>query len=83
MKLFVKSMSTLLAVLMMLGAITTLSVFSVSAADDKKEEEGEVIEKTAETINYTTEVFKNPEEAIQWMVPYLENDNFIILLNFI
>ena len=80
MKLFVKSMSTLLAVLMMLGAITTLSVFSVSAADDKKEE-GEVIEKTAETINYTTEVFKNPEEAIQWMVPYLENDNFIMYFN--
>ena len=63
MKLFIKSMSTLLAVLMMLGAITTLSVFSVSAADDKEEEEeGEVIEKTAETINYTTEVFKNPVE---------------------
>ena len=81
MKLFIKSMSTLLAVLMMLGAITTLSVFSVSAADDKDKEEGEVIEKTAETINYTTEVFNNPEEALQWMVPYLENDNFIMYFN--
>lgn len=81
MKFFIKSMSTLLAVLMMLGAFTTLSVFSVSAADDKKEEEEEVIEKTAETINYTTEVFNNPEEALAWMVPYLENDNFIMYFN--
>ena len=34
MKLFVKSMSTLLAVLMMLGTFTMLSVFTASAADD-------------------------------------------------
>ena len=75
-------MSTLLAVLMMLGAFTTLSVFGASAADEKtEEEEGEVVEKTAETINYTTEVFNNPEEALQWMVPYLENDNFIMYFN--
>ena len=39
MKLFIKSMSTLLAVLMMLGAFTTLSVFGASAADEKTEEE--------------------------------------------
>ena len=79
MKLFMKSISTLLAVLMLLSSFTMFSVFTASAADDKTEE----TEKTAETIKYTQEVFKNPEEALQWMVPYLENDNFIILFNFI
>ena len=79
MKLFMKSISTLLAVLMMLGSFTVLSVFSVSAAD--KNETTEPVEKTAETIKYTQEVFKNPEEALAWMVPYLENDNFIMYFN--
>ena len=77
MKLFMKSISTLLAVLMLLSSFTMFSVFTASAADDKTEE----TEKTAETIKYTQEVFKNPEEALQWMVPYLENDNFIMYFN--
>ena len=80
MKLFIKSISTLLAVLMMLGSFTVFSVFGVSAAD-KKDETTEPVEKTAETIKYTQEVFKNPEEALAWMVPYLENDNFIMYFN--
>lgn len=77
MKLFMKSISTLLAVLMLLSSFTIVSVFSVSAADAKEEE----TEKTAETIKYTQEVFKNPEEALQWMEPYLENDNYIMYFN--
>lgn len=80
MKLFIKSISTLLAVLMLLGSFTVFSIFGVSAAD-KEEENTEPAEKTAETINYTKEVFKNPEEALAWMVPYLENDNFIMYFN--
>ena len=80
MKLFIKSISTLLAVLMLLGSFTVFSIFGVSAAE-KDDETTEPAEKTAETINYTKEVFKNPEEALAWMVPYLENDNFIMYFN--
>ena len=77
MKLFTKSISTLLAVLMLLSTFAMFSVFTASAAETGTE----VTEKTAETIKYTQEVFKNPEEALQWMVPYLENDNFVMYFN--
>jgi len=80
MKLFVKSISTLLAVLMLLGSFTVFSIFGVSAAE-KDDETTEPEEKTAETIDYATEIFKNPEEALAWMVPYMENDNFIMYFN--
>ena len=74
MKIFIKSISTLLALLMMLGSMTVLSAITVSAAETTEEGE-EVVEKTAATIDYTTEVFKTPEEALQWMVLYEENEN--------
>ena len=78
MKIFVKTLSTLLAVLMLLGSFTVLSVFTASA---EEVEEEETVKKTVDTIDYITEVFKSPEEALKWMVPYLENDNFIMYFN--
>ena len=62
MKNQIKFISLLLAVLLMLGSLSVLSIFSASAAEeetdkettDKKEEEVE------ETIDYTTRVFTNP-----------------------
>ncbi len=79
MKILTKSISTLLAVLMLLGSLAGLSVLSVSAADATTE--GETVEKTAATIDYTTEVFNNPEEALQWMEKYLENENLEFWIN--
>lgn len=78
MKILTKSISTLLAVLMLLGSMTCLSVLNVSAADKTDETE---VEKTAATIDYTTEVFKNPEEALQWMQLYMENENYEFWIN--
>ena len=78
MKLFIKSISTLLAVLMMLGSFAVLSVLNVSAAD---EEETTETTKSPDTINYIKEVFNDPNDALQWMTPYLENDNFIMYFN--
>ena len=78
MKIFIRSMSTLLAVLMMLGSFAVLSVLNVSAAD---EEETVTVQKAADTINYVKEVFNNPNDALQWMTPYLENDNFVMYFN--
>ncbi len=80
MKLFTKTMSTLLAVLMLLGSFTALSVFGVSAAETTDKEEEEEV-KTAETIDYIEEVFETPEQALEYMVPYLENENFIMYFN--
>ncbi len=80
MKIFIKSISTLLALVMMLGSMTALSVITVSAAETAEDGE-EVVEKTAATIDYTTEVFKNPEEALQWMVLYEENENLQFYIN--
>ena len=77
MKLFLRTISTLLAVLMVLGSMTCLSVLNVSAAE--KEEEEEV--KTASTIDYTTEVFNKPEEVLEYMTLYMENDNFQMYFN--
>ena len=69
-------MSTLLAVLMMLSSFAVLSVFNVSADD----EETETV-KSPDTINYIKEVFNSPNDALQWMTPYLENDNFVMYFN--
>ncbi|MBO5758140.1 MAG: hypothetical protein J6S28_10620 [Clostridia bacterium] len=70
MKNQIKFISLLLAVLLMLGSLSVLSIFSASAAEeetdkettDKKEEEVE------ETIDYTTLVFTNPEEKLKTML---------------
>ena len=80
MKMFNKSISTLLAVLMLLGSLTGLSVLNVGAAEEK-DGEAEVVEKTAATIDYTTEVFQKPEDALAWMVKYMENDNYEFWIN--
>ena len=70
MKNQIKFISLLLAVLLMLGSLSVLSIFSASAAEegtdkettDKKEEEVE------ETIDYTTQVFTNPQEKLKTML---------------
>ncbi len=78
MKIQTKFISLLLAVLLMLGSLTVLSVFGASAAEedtgtgttDKKEEEEE------ETIDYTTLVFTNPQEKLKTMELYLTKGNY-------
>ena len=79
MKIQTKFISLLLAVLMMLGSLTVLTVFNASAAEDstgtgtgstdKKEEE-------EETIDYTTQVYTNPEEKLATMELYLTKGNY-------
>jgi len=78
MKIQTKFISLLLAVLLMLGSLTVLSVFGASATEedtdtgttDKKEEEEE------ETIDYTTLVFTNPQEKLATMERYLTKGNY-------
>lgn len=85
MKIQTKFISLLLAVLLMLGSMTVLSVFSASAEEedteagttDKKEEEEE------EIIDYTTLVFTSPEEKLASMLnkdgkpgPWLTKGNY-------
>ncbi|MBQ7378441.1 MAG: hypothetical protein IJW70_02025 [Clostridia bacterium] len=80
MKLQTKFISLLLAVLLMLGSMTVLSVVNASAAEegtgtgtgsttDKKEE-------VEETIDYTTQVYTNPEEKLETMELYLTKGNY-------
>lgn len=80
MKVFLKTISTLLAVLFLLGSFSFLSVISVGAADTKTDD-GEEEEVTASSIDYTTEVFKNPEEALKWMELMDENENYEMYFN--
>ena len=78
MKNQIKFISLLLAVLMMLGSLSLLSIFGASAAEetdketttDKKEEEVE------ETIDYTTQVYTSPEEKLKTMEHYLTKGNY-------
>ncbi len=78
MKIFVKTLSAFLAVLMVLGTLTSLTVFNVSAAEEEATEE-EVI--TAADINYVKEVFNTPEEVLEYMTLYMENDNYAMYFN--
>ncbi len=80
MKIVLKSISTLLAVLMMLSSVTCLSVIFVSAAETTANETDEE-EKTAATIDYTKEVFENPQQALEYMVLYEETDNYQLYFN--
>ena len=73
MKNQIKFISLLLAVLLMLGSLSVFTIFGASAAEegtgtgtgtgttDKKEE-------TEETIDYTTQVYANPEEKLATML---------------
>ena len=77
MKNQMKFISLLLAVLLMLGSMSVLSIFGASAAEedtgtgtgtgtgttDKTEEE--------ETIDYTTQIYANPQEKLDTMVKKL------------
>ena len=89
MKNQMKFISLLLAVLLMLGSLSVLSVFSASATEegtgtgtgtgsttDKKEE-------VEETIDYTTQVYTTPEEKLATMLdrngkpgPWLTKGNY-------
>ena len=86
MKNQIKFISLLLAVLMMLGSLSVLSIFGASATEeetgkdtttDNKDEEVE------ETIDYTTQVYTNPEEKLATMLnksgkpgPWLTKGNY-------
>ncbi len=85
MKNQIKFISLLLAVMLMLGSLSVLTIFSASAAEegtdkgnttDKKEE-------VEETIDYTTLVYTNPEEKLAAMLdrngkpgPWLVKGNY-------
>ncbi len=77
MKLFIKSLSTLLAVLMLLGSFSVIFTVFAAAADAKAAEPNQdaEAEKTPESIDYTKEVFQSPEDALQYMVPLLNSPN--------
>ncbi len=80
MKIFVKTLSALLAVLMVLGALTSMTVLNVSAAEsDETTDEEEVI--TASDINYVKEVFEKPEDVLEYMTLYMENDTYQMYFN--
>ena len=77
MKKLIKLISTLLAVLTLLGSMTFLSALTVSAQTPEPSSAKDL----ASTIDYTTEVFNNPQEALQYMVLYEENDNYQFYMN--
>ncbi|MBQ7338098.1 MAG: hypothetical protein IJW40_06555 [Clostridia bacterium] len=80
MKIFLKTLSAFLAVLMVLGTLTSLTVLNVSAAaTDEEATEEEVI--TAADIDYVKEVFNTPEEVLEYMTLYMENDNYAMYFN--
>lgn len=81
MKKFLKTISMLLAVLLLLGSLTCFSVLNVSAADEDTEGEEEEDDGDISKIDYTTEVYKTPEEALALMTLYLENDNYAMYFN--
>lgn len=81
MKLLIKTLSAFLAVLMVLGTFTSLTVLSVSAADKSEDttEEEETI--TASDIDYVKEVFNTPDEVLEYMTLYQENDTYAMYFN--
>ena len=81
MKMLIKSISTLLAVLMMLGSMTAFSVFAVGAEEETGDTPALETGKDPTTVDYTTEVFKTPEEALKYMVLYDENENLQLYVN--
>ena len=70
MKNQIKFISLLLAVMLMLGSLSVLSIFSASAAEEEtdKETTTDKKEEVEETIDYTTLVFTNPEEKLASML---------------
>ncbi len=81
MKMFTRTLSTLLAVLMILGSMVGVLSLSVGAATTDGKTDGTEEEPTASTIDYVKEVFEKPEDALKYMTPYLENDNYIMYFN--
>ena len=79
MKIFVKTLSAFLAVLMVLGTLASLTVLNVSAAETEEETEEEVV--TASDIDYVKEVYNTPEEVLEVMTLYMENDTFAMYFN--
>ena len=75
MKLYNRILSTLLAVVLMLGALTSVSVINATAAaasnNDEKVNADKVIENT-----YINTVFNTPEEKLASMKPvdHMKND---------
>ena len=78
MKIQTKFISLLLAVLLMLGSLTVLSVVNVSAAEEDKETDttDKKEEEVEETIDYTTQVYANPQEKLATMELYLTKGNY-------
>lgn len=81
MKMLKRTVSTLLAVLMILGSMVGVLTLSVGAATTDEKTDATEEELTASTIDYTTHVFETPEDALKYMTPYLENDNYIMYFN--
>ncbi len=67
MKLHNRLLSTFLAVILMMGALSSFTVFGVSAAETKAEEEENIMDEEAIQKKYTTTVFKTPEEKLASM----------------
>ena len=68
MKLYNRIFSTLLAVILMLGALSSLSVIGVSAADEKENDKKVNADKVIENT-YLNTVYKTPEEKLATMTP--------------
>ena len=85
MKNQIKFISLLLAVMLMLGSLSVLTIFSASAAEEgtDKETTNKKDEEVEETIDYTTLVYTNPEEKLAAMLdrngkpgPWLTKGNY-------
>ncbi len=72
MKNQIKFISLLLAVVLMLGSLSVLSIFGASAAEeettDKEDTTDKKDEEVEETIDYTTLVYASPEEKLKAML---------------
>ena len=86
MKNQIKFISLLLAVLLMLGSLSVLSIFGASAAEEDKNSGStgnKKDEEVEETIDYTTQVYTTPEEKLATMLdrngkpgPWLTKGNY-------
>ena len=75
MKNFIRILSLLLTVAMLIGTIASLSVVNVFAADSEEEEFPEIFVSN-ETVDYTTQAFNGPQEKIDTMTLYLDNGKY-------
>ena len=75
---FKKLMSLFLAVLMLCGAMTSLSVISVSAADAPAGEGDSSVEETTSVEDLYTEIYASPEDKLSTMKLMTTKGNYSI-----